>query len=194
VIPYLPEALQSEVLGEKFTLNCLERFKELDQDGNGSLEPTELYPVIIDMTQAHHLSLDLDQCARFTDIFDDERTGVISQKEFVNFARFLVVMTFLQTEDGQKVLDLVQPSLEQPVPSSPQAAAPASPQAVGHLTVDLEYYQSRAERLTKENAEQRSLLLEMEERMRAMEERVERQEMKLRHADVDLNSSGSRLC
>jgi len=190
VIPYLPDDLRDELLGKDFTLSCRDKFQELDKDGNGSLDPSELYPIILDMTAAHHLSLDIDQCQRFTDIFDDEKTGVISLKEYVNFARFLMVMAFLQTSDGMETLELAA-SLEG-APSSKatqQAAQPPSPQAVGHMSVDLEYYQSKTERLQAENSNQRAQMLRMEEKMRQMEERMEKQEMKLRHAAIDLKST-----
>merc|ERR1719478_985630 len=104
VIPYLPEGLRDELLSDVFASTCLEKFKSLDKDGNGSLDPEELYPLILEMTDAHHYALDLEQCKRFTAIFDDEKTGVISKKEFLNFARFMMVMSYLRTEDGQKIL------------------------------------------------------------------------------------------
>merc|ERR1719478_2134966 len=104
VIPYLPEGLRDELLSDVFASTCLEKFKSLDKDGNGSLDPEELYPLILEMTDAHHYALDLEQCKQFTAIFDDAKTGVISQKEFVNFARFLMVMSYLGTEDGKKTL------------------------------------------------------------------------------------------
>jgi len=198
VIPYLPDDLRDELLSEHFTLNCLERFQQLDADASGTLDPTELYPIIMDMTSAHHLALDLEQCKRFTDVFDDAKSGFISQKEFVNFARFLVVMAFLQTEDGQTTLDIALQQETQSVrpaelsvtgQSIGQGASPNSPQAVGHLSVDLDFYQTKAEKLAKENSGQRRQMLDMEEKMRKMEERMELQDRKLRHASVDLNAS-----
>lgn len=104
VFPYLPSDLREYLLSDDFVSSCLVNFKSLDKDGNGSLDHLELYPVILDMANAHHYALDLDQCKRFTDVFDDERTGVISQNEFVNFTRFVMVMSFLQTEDGKQTL------------------------------------------------------------------------------------------
>jgi len=195
VIPYLPEDLRAELLSEKFTVSCRDKFKELDVDASGSLEPSELYPILMDMTEAHHLALDLSQCERFTAIFDDAKSGYINLQEFVNFARFLLVMSFLQTEDGANILDLVNdnqmstnaPSPTSQMPLSPQNMPP-SPQ-IGHLNVDVEFYQQKSDKLGKENADQRRRLLEMEEAMRAMDERMELQECKLRHAGVDLNYS-----
>jgi Ca2+-binding EF-hand superfamily protein len=203
VIPYLPNDLRDELLSEKFTLDCINNFKELDKDNSGSLEPHELFPIITEMIDAHEFAFGLEQMERFTAIFDDEKTGYISQKEFVNLARFMMVMSFLKTKDGQKIVDLALEAEEQAQedpqactavqvasqPSSPQKfSAPSSPQA-GHLQVDLEYYQQKAEKLRDENSEQRQRMIEMEEKMRRMEERMDLQDNKLRHATIDLNGT-----
>jgi len=193
VIPYLPIDIQDELLCENFTLSCLKKFKELDVDNSGSLEPRELYPIILEMTSAHSLALDESQCERFTDIFDDARTGVISQQEFVGFARFLMVMSYLSTEEGQQTIELAgarrgPPSVRVPSSPGPQSGSmPSSPQA--HLSVDVEYYQQKTEKLSSENSQQRRRLLDMEEKMRVMEERMEMQDNKLRHAAIELSSS-----
>merc|ERR1719272_748219 len=106
IMPYLPADLRDELLSDAFVTHCLQRFEELDSDGSGSLCPVEIYPLLLEMTDAHHYALDHDQCERFTAVFDDENTGVISKKEFVNFARFLMVISFLKTEDGQRTLEV----------------------------------------------------------------------------------------
>merc|ERR1712224_635740 len=54
VIPYLPEGLRDELLSDAFASTCMEKFKSLDKDGNGSLDPEELYPLILEMTDALH--------------------------------------------------------------------------------------------------------------------------------------------
>jgi len=209
VIPYLPQDLQHCLLSDRFTKSCLERFKELDTDKSGSLEPAELFPVVVEMleteTTVDSSALDISQVERFTAIFDDEGTGVISQKEFVNFARFVMVMSFLKTGEGQLCIEMaleeraIAAEMEEEVqkrpsapnsPSRPSApSVPTSPVAVGHMSVDLEYYQQKADRLASENNDQRKRMLDMEERMRMMDERMEMQDQKLRHAVVDLNAS-----
>merc|ERR1712232_499150 len=111
------------------------------------------------MTEAHHLALDLAQCKRFAAIFDDANTGVISRSEFVNFARFLMVMSWLQTEDGQNILELttVMPETsQQPFNGRNPGAGPTAAHAVDHLSVDLDFYQQKADKLERENEEQRS--------------------------------------
>jgi len=188
VIPYLPDDLRDELLSEHFTLDCLRRFEELDYDCSGSLSPSQVLPIIVDMTNAHHHALDETQCARFVAIFDEAKTGVISKQEFVNFARFLMVMSFLQTERGQKTLELAitYPQDEVPngmtalvvvggnkapsMPTSPQSM-PTSPQ---QIAADLEFYMQRTEALEVENQAQRRRLSEMESMMKAMQEKVDK--------------------
>merc|ERR1712048_693013 len=104
VVPFLPQQLKEYLFSDEFTYSCKSNFEELDKDKNGSLEPTELFPVILNMANVNKLSLDPDQCARFTSIFDEEGTGVVSAREFVKFTRFVMVMSYLQTEDGQRVI------------------------------------------------------------------------------------------
>jgi len=100
VIAYLPDSLREELFSERLRVTCVERFSELDVDRDGVLDARELYPVIISLAGAHSLALDLDQCDRFTSIFDDEENGVISRNEFVNLSRFLMVMAFLKGQDA----------------------------------------------------------------------------------------------
>merc|ERR1719188_732336 len=73
VIPYLPDQLREDLLSEHFTVECLEFFKDLDKDGNGSLDPEELYPMILALSNAHESSLDISQCRKFASIFDDSK-------------------------------------------------------------------------------------------------------------------------
>jgi len=196
VYAYLPEEFRDELLSKRFAANCNARFKELDADNSGCLDPLELFPIIIDMTKAHHLSLDFDQCKRFTSIFDDEKTGVISKGEFVNFARFLMVLSYLQTEDGKKTLQLAVQAKEEKKQAKAAQPAPAQaqmlPADVGHLAVDCDFYKGKSEKLTKENSQLRSRVNKLEDIIREMEARIEEQDMRLRHAEVDLRASGRR--
>mmetsp|Transcript_55998 Transcript_55998/g.92771 ORF Transcript_55998/g.92771 Transcript_55998/m.92771 type:complete len:1019 (+) Transcript_55998:3-3059(+) len=208
VIPYLPDQLRDELLSEQFTMVCLKSFSELDKDGNGTLEPAELYPIIMDMTSAHSLSLDIEQCARFTDIFDDAKNGVINKDEFVNFVRFLMVMAFLHTEDGQRTLELAVIDMQEaaPVAEDPavavveayEGAATASssvpePEAMKHIELDLAFYKRKAEKLTEENDALRRQVQEMEAAMRKMEAHQEDLEMNLAHTAIELRASGRAM-
>mmetsp|Transcript_13607 Transcript_13607/g.29985 ORF Transcript_13607/g.29985 Transcript_13607/m.29985 type:complete len:1122 (-) Transcript_13607:216-3581(-) len=207
VIPYLPHWIRDELLSEAFTMECMETFSQLDQDRNNVLTPNELMPVVLAMSKAHHLSLNEEQCKRFTDIFDDLQNGVITRGEFVNFARFLMVMGYLKSQEGQAVRQIAMrdtsnvpqrpsspPGQNRMVPASlpatltPSAAAAAN---TGHLAVDVEFYQKKSEKLNKENQTLREKMSNLEQTIRLMESRLEEQEMRLRHAEVDLRASGS---
>jgi len=212
VIPYLPEDLRDELLSEEFASTCIAKFSALDKDNSGSLEPVELYPMILEMTKAHQYALDDEQCIRFTAIFDDEKTGVISKKEFLNFARFLMVMSYLRTEDGQNVLAIATEKHEEKKQAkkaqkdAQRAAQRASPPSQstdivargpggddGHMAIDLEFYQGKSEKLSRENDALRNQIFSMEEAMRRMEGRMDEQEQRLRHAEIDLRTVGGKL-
>jgi len=199
VLPFLPMELRDELVSEHFTLECLKYFTELDKDGNGSLDPEELFPVILSMSDAHHLSLDREQCKQFTAVFDDEKTGVISKEEFVRFSRFMLIIGYLESKEGQAVIrqvaeseaDVVRtrpPEVDLTAQPPPEAveAAPLSP---AHLAVDCEFYRTKADKLTAENDNLRQRLVSLEHLVRKMESKLEQQDQRLRHAEVDLRAS-----
>lgn len=159
VLAYLPDELRLELLHDHFTVDCLHKFDELDKDGNNQLDPTELYPVLLDMAQAHHLSCDYEQCKRFTEVFDDSRTGMISRSEFVNFARFQFVMSYLHTEDGRKTMQIVAAQLAGGRGGSEEQAllmaelAPAPGVTPANEATSADAYKAKAEQLQRENEE-----------------------------------------
>eukprot|EP00927_Polykrikos_kofoidii_P065110 TRINITY_DN60901_c0_g1_i1.p1 TRINITY_DN60901_c0_g1~~TRINITY_DN60901_c0_g1_i1.p1 ORF type:complete len:1083 (-),score=182.58 TRINITY_DN60901_c0_g1_i1:343-3591(-) len=197
VLPYLPRWLHDELLSDHFSMSCQERLKMLDTDMSGALEPEELVPVILGMAEANHLALDSDQCRAFTEIFDDAGDGVIRKAEFANFCRFQMIMSYLQSQEGQKIVEALSEEAENPKPPtghppqlSPQAKkVPSSViSETGHLAVDREFYQKRSEKLSAENDAMRTRMQSLEEICRKMESRLEEQEMRLRHTEVDLRT------
>jgi hypothetical protein len=124
VFTYLPESLKSDLLSEHFTVDCVTHFQDLDQAGVGSLGPEELYPVIITLSNSHEASLDLGQCQRFAAIFDTERKGVISADAFVDFARFLIIMAWLQSHEGQEVYNMAFRDTKPRTPARATASEP----------------------------------------------------------------------
>jgi len=127
VIPYLPDWLQEDVLSQRFAMECLRYFKDLDKDNNGVLDAEELFPMVLSLSEAHQQSLDLDQCRRFTQIFDDAKNGVITRSEFVGFARFLVVMGYLQSQEGQQVMQSAWSQEQEKLRQSPPPPAGPTP-------------------------------------------------------------------
>merc|ERR1719247_1578313 len=202
-------------------LQILQSAKEIDdlievcnKDRNGSLDPLELYPVILNLTAAHRYALDIDQCTKFTAVFDDEKTGVISKTAFVEFARFFIVMSFLKTEDGKKTLAAAaagpleaaaakeessgrrkqaKNKREEAISSNRKQSMESQAMDAGHMAVDLEFYQARAEKLSLENNSLRAEMFDMREMMRRMESRMDEQEQRLVHAEIDLKSYGLQL-
>eukprot|EP00439_Symbiodinium_sp_Y106_P077436 s1218_g16.t1 len=106
VVPFLPQWLRNDLLSERFVTECVTFFQDLDKDKNGTLEPEELFPMVRSMADAHSMALDLDQCKRFSQIFDVNGDGLIELDEFVNFSRFMIVMSFLHSQEGQLTLSI----------------------------------------------------------------------------------------
>lgn len=221
VMPYLPQWLRNDLLSERFITECITIFEELDKDKNGTLEPEELFPMVRNMADAHSMALDLDQCKRFASIFDDNGDGLIELDEFVTFSRFMIVMAFLHSQEGQLTLSIamepdavaqmngmgassgdvppgtpqmpMEMPMEMPIqmPIEP-AQEPASPTSPAHLAVDCEFYKKKSDKLMEENENMRERLRALEEAVRALQGVVEEQDIKLRHAEVDLRASGFR--
>eukprot|EP00930_Biecheleria_cincta_P002558 TRINITY_DN10356_c0_g1_i2.p1 TRINITY_DN10356_c0_g1~~TRINITY_DN10356_c0_g1_i2.p1 ORF type:complete len:843 (+),score=210.03 TRINITY_DN10356_c0_g1_i2:91-2619(+) len=101
MVPFLPQELIDELTGEEFEVQCLKDFATLDADDSGVLEPRELLPIVQSLTQAHEYVLTDEHCRRFVEIFDFERNGVITKSEFVHFVRFMMIMSFMETPEGQ---------------------------------------------------------------------------------------------
>jgi Ca2+-binding EF-hand superfamily protein len=228
VLPHLPDWLQEELMSYEFSTRCMDHFKTLDADGNGTLEPDELYPLVLQMAEAQELALDKEQAKRFTAIFDDAGDGVIRKTEFVNFCRFQIIMGFLNSQDGKKTLEEAEraktatpqkqtltrqsgatsrqggerpPSRQAERPVNPvatsRAAQSQSPMQspgradpeVDHMAVDVDFYQRKSEKLNKENEQLRNRMQSIEELYRKMESKLEEQDMRLRHAEVDLQGT-----
>eukprot|EP00929_Paragymnodinium_shiwhaense_P104960 TRINITY_DN697_c0_g1_i1.p1 TRINITY_DN697_c0_g1~~TRINITY_DN697_c0_g1_i1.p1 ORF type:complete len:1471 (+),score=501.24 TRINITY_DN697_c0_g1_i1:97-4413(+) len=103
IVPFLPEWLVDQICSDEFMDDCDAKFLELDADGSGVLEPTELTPVIAQLCEANPTQIDLAKCERFVKIFDVSNDGVIEQDEFVNFAQFLVVANYLACNDPEEL-------------------------------------------------------------------------------------------
>ncbi|CAE7225287.1 Ift74 [Symbiodinium sp. CCMP2592] len=108
VLPFLPQSLIDELSSPEFELSCDEFFTQLDKDGNGTLEPAELLPIVQDLTQAHAFVLTEEHCKKFVDLFDIDRNGIIAKHEFVNFVRYMMIMAFMETPEGQQAKQEVE--------------------------------------------------------------------------------------
>eukprot|EP00929_Paragymnodinium_shiwhaense_P058771 TRINITY_DN29447_c0_g1_i1.p1 TRINITY_DN29447_c0_g1~~TRINITY_DN29447_c0_g1_i1.p1 ORF type:complete len:1085 (-),score=358.65 TRINITY_DN29447_c0_g1_i1:301-3555(-) len=202
VLPYLPDGFCNALLSSEFQMRCMESFRQLDADGNGTLEPQELYPLIIELAAANKLSIDLDVAKRFTSIFDDAGDGVIRKEEFVNFCRFQMIMAYLAAADSSvdvdssQALAICNDVANQEITDALRGTSPDhSPRRnyknldTEHLAVDADFYQRKSEKLSRENEVLRVRTLELETLCRRLESKMEEQEQRLRHCEVDLRKN-----
>merc|ERR1719326_2501270 len=85
-------------------------FSRIDTDGNQVLTPDELYPLIVELGEGHPLAISEKHCKMFGSLFDKNNDGVISKREFSEYARFLFVYMVLNSspEIAQEVMALQQ--------------------------------------------------------------------------------------
>lgn len=96
IMPHLPDWLTSIFNNPSFFAECYDKFALLDQDGSGRIEAEELYPVVLELTQEHPLSVTLDHCKKIMEIFDADKNGHLNRDEFVLFVKFLLTISFLE--------------------------------------------------------------------------------------------------
>jgi len=98
--PDVPSWLKESLQGSDMAEMCKTQFVELDLDGNGVLTADELLPVIVELCQEHPLDITTEHCQHLLEIFDEDNSGTIDKDEFLEFVRFIVVVTWLQEQDG----------------------------------------------------------------------------------------------
>lgn len=96
IMPLLPEWLTSIFVDPSFFAECYDKFAMLDQDGSGRIEAEELYPVVMELTNEHPLSVTLEHCRKIMEIFDQDKNGHLNRDEFVLFVKFLLTISFLE--------------------------------------------------------------------------------------------------
>jgi len=94
----VPDWLRN-VQNSEFIEACNQKFDALDVDTNGTLSPDELWPVIVELSAEHPLSVTIDHCRYLTVIFDEDCNGVISRDEFVQLVRFIFIVQWLQGQE-----------------------------------------------------------------------------------------------
>jgi len=187
VLPYLPAWLRKELYSDELAAGCLERFAELDVNVNGALGPREIFPVVIALAGAHSLALDLEQCERFAAIFDRGGTGALGRGDYVDLGRSLLVLAYLQSEDGQRLLQRRTAS-RIPANHHPEAAAEAAPRSLApedarRLAQDLAHQRRRAEQLQRDGEAERARASGLEAMVRRMEGRIEELQGRLQDAE-----------
>ena len=99
VLPTLPTEWQEYLFSDDLVDNAMEQFDALDADGNGTLTPDELVPVIVSMSESKPWDIDAAQCVKFVEIFDADANGTIERVEFFRLMQFIIVMSYLQQSD-----------------------------------------------------------------------------------------------
>lgn len=54
----------------------------------------------MELCQEHPLDITQDHCEHLLSIFDEDNSGTIEQDEFLEFVRFIIVVTWLQEQEG----------------------------------------------------------------------------------------------
>eukprot|EP00746_Dinoflagellata_sp_MGD_P162294 gnl/MRDRNA2_/MRDRNA2_89788_c0_seq1.p1 gnl/MRDRNA2_/MRDRNA2_89788_c0~~gnl/MRDRNA2_/MRDRNA2_89788_c0_seq1.p1 ORF type:complete len:1450 (+),score=368.34 gnl/MRDRNA2_/MRDRNA2_89788_c0_seq1:99-4448(+) len=104
--PDIPDWMKEQFAQEEFTSACNEKYDALDQDGNGMLSPDELYPVILELSGGHPMSVTIDHCRRLLKMFDEDKKGVLSRTEFADFVKFIWLQLWLEQQRLQQMMDL----------------------------------------------------------------------------------------
>merc|ERR1719149_145562 len=106
IMDKLPQWLQDVIGGEDWGSTCDAMFGGVDTDGNGVLTPDELFEVLQELVQEKPVSITIEHCRQFADIFDTNQDGVISKTEFKDFATFCIVREVLMADQDllQEVL------------------------------------------------------------------------------------------
>lgn len=92
----LPKEISDLLDSDVFIQTCNATFEELDKDKSGIIEPEELYPVLVQMSENSAWAVDYEHCMRLASIFDTKENGVLDQDEFMAFCKFVAVLSLLK--------------------------------------------------------------------------------------------------
>jgi len=95
VLPLLPAKVFDALTCDSFIMDCHQKFASLDKDQTGALRPVDLFPLVVQVSSVHPFAVTEEQCKQFASIFDINGDGVIKMDEFLDFVRFLCVMSYL---------------------------------------------------------------------------------------------------
>jgi Ca2+-binding EF-hand superfamily protein len=100
VNPALPAGLRERFDDPAFEQECLQHFEALDANKDGSLQPSEVFSILVELSRENPYAVTEEHCERFVEIFDTEKTGRLSKSEFFEFVKFVYLMRTLETEQG----------------------------------------------------------------------------------------------
>jgi Ca2+-binding EF-hand superfamily protein len=93
-----PESVKVFLRSAEFWGEVQQRYTELDVDKNGVVEPEELFPIIIELTNSEPWAITDKHCRKFAQIFDSNGDGKVNMKEFENLVRFTVIMSAMDEQ------------------------------------------------------------------------------------------------
>jgi hypothetical protein len=64
------------------------KFDETDVDGSGDLDPSELVPIILEISKMHHGDVSPDRAVEFCKVFDDDGNGKKKEKKKERYNHF----------------------------------------------------------------------------------------------------------
>jgi Ca2+-binding EF-hand superfamily protein len=111
LIPSLPKWLQKLFSNKEFDELCNGKFEMYDKNNLGMLTSEEVFPLLVDLTTEQPISLTMEHCTRFVEIFDKDNSGTIDKREFRDFLRFSLAMAYLEArgtggeDEGEEIVD-----------------------------------------------------------------------------------------
>ena len=105
VYPALPQEVKDFLFSTEFVNQCMAQFDALDTDGNGTLSPDELAPVVANVVRSEPWDVTFEQCQKFANVFDADGNGTIERAEFLTFAQKVMVMSFLEQEEAEVAVE-----------------------------------------------------------------------------------------
>ena len=90
-----PPAVREFLASDEFWQEVQARFGELDPEAKGIVDPEDLFPVVIELTNSEPWAVTDAHCRKFAHIFDEDKDGKIALVEFEKLVRFCVIMSAL---------------------------------------------------------------------------------------------------
>jgi len=94
----IPDEARKFLKSKKIEAQAVARFEELDVNGDGKLQQTELAWLIAELTEAQYYEVTEAHCMKFVQIFDQDDDGLIDVEEFKAFFRFCIVAQYIDTQ------------------------------------------------------------------------------------------------
>jgi len=105
VLPSLPDTITTVLNSKEFVSMAMHQFDNLDTDGRGELPPRAMAPVLASLSEESPWTVTLEHCMRLALIFDQDRNGLISREEYMEFVKFVVAFNWLEQQAGRQAVE-----------------------------------------------------------------------------------------